>query len=471
MVAATDPDADTVPPKPETRNPKPETRNPKPETPIARILLTTIGSAGDVHPFVAIAITLRERGHEVLILTNPYFKDRILGAGIGFWPLGSAETYQRLIKDPRLISGARSPSFVIDELITPAFAPTIDAIRQIQIAFKPDVLASHHIAFGAAAAAELLHIPHVQCVLAPLFWFSRHEKIAMPSLPFPDAPPLIDRALRQLARFIGRHTFDPAINRLRKDVGLPPQRDLISRAARGGDGVAPRERLSDPSKGTPTLALWSPQFRGTLADDPCTGTICGFSTWDRPPTLADDIDRERDSIRWMESGAPPVVVTLGSSVSHHGADVYRLAAQACARAGKRALLLTGGSADDSTWPEHVRAVPYASYSRVMPRGCVTVHHAGIGTLAAAMRAGVPEIIIPFANDEFDNAARAQRLGVATVIKRRKLTVRSLAEAISHATQNKSMVERSGQLGAAMQPENGAICAADIIETIVNQSRR
>lgn len=457
MVAATSPYADTV--------------QPKPETPIARILLNTIGSAGDVHPFVAIALALRERGHEVLILTNPYFKDRILGAGIGFWPLGSAENYQRLIKDPRLIAGAGSPSFVIDELITPAFAPTIDAIRQIRIAFKPDVLVSHHIAFGAHAAAELLRIPHAQCVLAPLFWFSRHEKIAMPSLPFPDAPPLIDRALRNLARFVGRLTFDPAINRLRKDAGLPPLRDLISRAARGGDGVLPHERLDHPSKGTPTLALWSPRFRGTLADDPCTGTICGFSTWDRPPMLTEDIERERETIRWMEAGSAPVVVTLGSSVSHHGANVYRLAADACARAGERALLLTGGSADGSTWPEHVRAVPYASYSRVMPRGCVTVHHAGIGTLAAAMRAGAPEIIIPFANDEFDNAARAQRLGVATVIKRRKLSARSLADAITHAAQDEAMLDRSSRLGAAMQPENGAVRAADIIETIISQSRR
>ncbi len=456
-------------PKPETRNPKPETRNPKPA--IARILLNTIGSAGDVHPFVAIALALHQRGHEVVILTNPYFKDRILAAGIGFWPLGDADTYRRLIKDPRLIAGSRSPTFVIDELIKPAFEPTIEAIRQVQIAFKPDLIVSHHIAFGAAAASELLHIPHVQCVLAPLFWFSRLEKIALPSLPFPNAPGFIDRALRSFARFVGRHTFDPAINRLRKDVGLPPQRDLISRAARGGDGVAPNERLSHPSKGTPTLALWSPHFRGRLEDDPCTGTICGFATWDRPPTLEADIQGERDIIRWMESGPAPVVVTLGSSVSHHGAEVYRIAADACVRAGKRALLLTGGSTDTSPWPYHIRAVSYASYSHVMPRGCVTVHHAGIGTLAAAMRAGVPEIIIPFANDEFDNAARAERLGVATVIKRRKLSARTLAAAIGQAAADASMVKRSADLAAAMRDENGAASAAAEIERIATRSSR
>src|SRR5882757_4032423 len=127
-----------------------------------RILLNTIGSAGDVHPFVAIGLALRARGHDVLILANPYFKDRIVGAGLGFWPLGSAENYLRLIKDAQLIAGAGSPSFVINELITPAFAPTIDALRQIRSTFRPDVIVAHHIAFGAAAAAELLDIPFAQ---------------------------------------------------------------------------------------------------------------------------------------------------------------------------------------------------------------------------------------------------------------------------------------------------------------------
>ena len=432
---------------------------------MSRVLLNTIGSAGDVHPFVAVGLALRQRGHEVLVLTNPYFKERIVGAGLGFWPLGSAENYLRLIRDPRLIAGARSPSFVIDELITPAFTPTIDAVRLIESAFRPNVIVAHHIAFGAAAAAELLDIPFALCVLAPLFWFSREERIALPSLPWPNAPLFIDRGLRKFARFMGRRTFDPVINRLRNDAGLGPLRDLISHAARGGDGVLPGDRLADPAKGTPTLALWSPRLRGPLPDDPCTGTICGFATWDRPPTTPDEIEREREIIRWMESGSPPVVVTLGSSVSHHGADFYRLAADACTRAGKRALLLTGGAADPTLWPDHVRAAAYCSYSRVMPRGCATVHHAGIGTLAAAMRAASPEIIVPFANDEFDNAARAERLGIAITIKRRKLNARTLADAITRATNDAMMNARCRALADSMREENGAERAAAVIESI------
>jgi len=450
-----------------------------------RILLVTIGSAGDVHPFVAIALALRQRGHEVLILTNPYFKDRILGAGVGFWPLGDAETYLRLIKDPQLIAGARSPGFVIDNLITPSFASTVDAIRDIHAAFRPDVIVHHHICFGAAAASELLGTPSVQCVLAPLFWFSRCERIALPSLPIPNAPAPIDWALRSFARFMGRRTFDPAINRLRREVGLPPMTDLISRAARGGDGVLPHERLDDPGKGTPTLALWSPQLRGPLADDPRTGHICGFAVWDRPPRTSEELDLERETLAWMSADddrspgvsrsrlarpssgragpSAPIVVTLGSSVSHHGAAVYKLAADSCAAIGARALLLTGGSADSSPWPDHVRAVPYAPYSGVMPRGRVTVHHAGIGTLAAAMRAGRPQIIIPFANDEFDNAARAERLGIAIVIKRRKLSARSLAQAMQQVAADHRISRKAAEIAAAMQEECGAATAAHEIE--------
>ncbi len=430
-----------------------------------RILLTTIGSAGDVHPFIAVGLALRQRGHEVTLLTNPYFKERILDAGIGFWPLGSAEEYLRLIRMADLINAPASPMFVFNELIAASFVPTLEAIRTLRPVVRPEVIVTHHISYGAHAAGELLDIPLAQCVLSPLFWFSREEPIAMPSLPWPNAPRVIDRALRGLAKFAGRVRLDPIINRLRREAGLAPVRDVIFRLARGGDGIVATDRLKDPSKGIPTLALWSPHYRGPLGDDPSPGMICGFATFDRPAVSAAQIEAERETCAWMDSGPAPVLITLGSSVSHHGRDFYHLAAEACGRAGCRGLLLTGGSAALNEMPETIRAVSYAPYSRVMPRAAAIVHHAGIGTTAAVMRSGRPGIIVPFANDEFDNAARAERLGVSLTVKRRWLSAGLLAEAIGRASADGELIRTAGALGEAMRQEDGAAVAAEHIERV------
>jgi UDP:flavonoid glycosyltransferase YjiC (YdhE family) len=430
-----------------------------------RILLTTIGSAGDVHPFIAVALALKSRGHEVLLVANPYFKDRILAAGIGFWPLATAEEYLRLISMADLVNAAASPMFVFNNLIAASFEPTLEAIRAARDVFKPDVIVTHHISYGAHAAAELLDIPLVQCVLAPLFWFSREEPIALPTLPLPNAPRLVDRALRRLAKFMGRVRLDPVINKLRRAHDLPPIRDVVFRLARGGDGLTPNDRLPDPSKGVPTLALWSPHYRPRFADDPTPGHICGFATFDRPATTGKQFDAERDLLAWMTDGPEPVLITLGSSVSHHGKEFYATAAEACTLARVRALILTGATAAPSGLHAGVRAVPYAPYSRVMPRAAAIVHHAGIGTLAAVMRAGRPGIIVPFANDEFDNAARAQRLGISLTVPRRKLSAKSLAAAIAHATSDRKIIDKARALGVAMRDENGAAVAAEHIERL------
>lgn len=435
-----------------------------------RILLTTIGSAGDVHPFVAVGLALKARGHEVTLLTNPYFKERIVGAGIGFWPLGTAEEYLRLIRMADLVNAGASPMFVFDNLIAASFAPTLEAVRTLMPVVRPEVIVSHHISFGAHAAAELLGIPYVQCVLSPLFWFSREERIALPSLPWPNAPRVVDRMLRRVARFMARVRLDPVINRLRRGAGLPPIKNIIFSLARGHNGILRGERLGDGSRGVPTLGMWSPHYRPAMGDDPRTGRICGFATFDRPATSGEQLDAERELVGWMESGPEPVLVTLGSSVSHHGREFYRLAAKACVRAGRRGVLLTGGSEALGDLPEGIRAVEYAPYSRVMARAAVVVHHAGIGTLAAVMRSGRPGIIVPFANDEFDNAARAGRLGVSITVSRRRLTVNTLAEAVRRATADAALCDQARLTGALIDGEDGAGHAALEIERMLARSK-
>lgn len=434
-----------------------------------RVAIGTLGTAGDVHPYIAVGIALKRRGHQVVMLANPHFKERINGAGLGFWPVGTAQEYAAFVGSPDLVNPGRSVDFVLRNLLLGTFDQQVSALNTAIETATPDVVLNHHICIGFNAVCEVRKMPHVQGVLAPLFWLSRHERLALPNWPRPDAPWFVHRIMRKLLTVAGSWSFDGPINKARRKIGAVDVDRAHVRLARGGDGVHPKERITDEREGIPTAALWSEAFRPTMPDDPLTGTICGFCSWDRPSADPALLKLEEDVLAWMGAAEPPVLVTLGSSVSGHGGEVYDLVIGACDKINMRVLLLTGRD-DVKVNNAKVRAVNYVPYSRVMPRASVIVHHSGIGTTAAAMRAGRPSVIIPFANDEFDNATRARRLGVATVLKRKGLTERQLAEALKRVACSKTMMDAAENLGRTMQADDGPGRAADLVERTAKARR-
>ncbi|MFN7021406.1 MAG: glycosyltransferase [Phycisphaerales bacterium] len=423
-----------------------------------RFALLTIGTAGDVHPLIGVGLALKRRGHEVVLVTNPHFQERIARVGLGFWPLGTADEYAAMVASPRLVHRSGGPMFVLHNLMIPAIVPTVRALEHLRTAFKPDAVLAHHIALGAPHACERYRIPCATAVLAPLFWLSRHEPIVYPNVRVENLSRLADRALRRVLRLSARFIIDRPVSRAKREAGLPPVRNLVYTEARG----------VDPDR--PVLALWSRQFRPPLPDDPTRGRICGFSWFDRGAPAHKPDEAELD--RFLDEGEPPLVFTLGSSVVHHGQDVFDLAARATERLGRRALLLTGSRESARTarpGGAGVRAVPYAPFSRILPAGCCTIHHGGIGTTAQALRAGRPAVVIPFANDEFDNAARARRLGAAVTVPRSGLSLKTLCGAIDRALGDPAIKGTAALIGQKLVSEDGAETAASELERIAGRS--
>jgi UDP:flavonoid glycosyltransferase YjiC (YdhE family) len=430
-----------------------------------RVLLNTIGTAGDVHPYIALALALKARGHEAVILANPFFAARINGAGVGFWPVGTEAEYVAFVKASDLAAGRRSVGHVLSNLIVPSFSPCLDAVDSAWRAFRPDAAVVHHISFGAAAACEKIGLPYALGVLAPLFWLSRSEPILFPVLPLREPPAFVDRALRSWLRPVGRWMVDRRINRLRRGAGFVPLRDVSVRSARGGDGVLAHERVTDPDKAVPALGLWSEHFRAPMPDDPARGAICGFCPWDRPVVTTRRAAELKELAEWMERGPAPVLVTLGSSVAHHGGEVYRRVAEACGKLDRRVVLLTG-SGEGLTGDERVRSIDYAPISMLLPRCQAAVHHAGIGTTAGVLRAGRPAVMIPHANDGYDNADRVRRLGIGLSISPRKASTAVLCALLDRVMNDRDMASRAKALGEKLQAENGAAKAAVKIEGLV-----
>ena len=420
---------------------------------MARVLITTVGSSGDIHPFIAIASELRSRGHEVEMLVNPYYHQRIVGEGSGIRvrDLGTRDDLLRVLHHPDLAKQWRSPQLIIRELIGGSVGPTVEGVQASLREFKPDLIVRHHISLGSRWVAQQARIPVVTCVLAPVFWFNQHDPAVHRSTQFENAPPWLMRLRLSLGRVVLRFLYDRPLNVQRKAHGFGAESDLFRREVVESDAV---------------LGLWSPKFRDWMKGDPDHAHVCGFCTFDRShgqETAADQVRAFLDECR----GEAPLVFTLGTSVVHHHNGFYELACQAIRALKRRAVLLVGDMAyAPRELPPGVKAFAYAPYSALFDAADTIVHHGGVGTTAAAMRAGKPTVIIPFANDEFDNARRARTLGCSVTLHAAKLSASRLERALREASATASLRTASAALGSLLRQERGAATAADRIERML-----
>lgn len=412
-----------------------------------RVLLVTAGSHGDVNPFIAIGRALLERGHQAVLMTNPYYRGQVEEAGLGFIGVGEHVDLKKVHETiPDLMHERKGAKVVLDLLVGKFAVDSFRAAREQLKARAFDAVVHHHIALGAAWAAEQAGVPSAVVVLAPMMWMSRGDLFTPQSWSsvYPSRFTLwLMHALKD--PMLG-WLMDPMIHKARRQLGLPKAKRDYMRITRGG---------------TINLGMWSPVFRPPLADDPPQSVICGFPWHDRhgeQETAGNHLDA------FLASGEPPLLFTLGTAAVHVAGDFYEHAAEACRILGRRCLLLVGpGRSAPRNLPPGSLAVEYAPFSAVMPRCAVNVHHGGIGSTGQALRAGRPTVVIPHAHDQFDNAARVKRLGVSETLPRPKVTPARLASAIRTHLESPAASQTARELADRMKSEHGAAQAASEIE--------
>lgn len=418
-----------------------------------RVLLTTLGSSGDINPFIAIGRELIRRGHEVVFLVNPYFEPAVTAAGLHFEALGEYFSPTDLARDvPATFARFRGPWILIRQYLVPAAMEMYRSTKSVARQFKPDLILCHQISFGVPWAARELGIPFATAALAPVSLLSVHSpSVYQTGWDVTNTPLWHRRFYAWHSRASVSFILDGALNKVRRELGMPPTTNTLFDEMLGGIAV---------------LGMWSPVFRGPMPDDPPNLTICGFP-WHDESTLHGAHGRtlEPSLESFLADGEPPVIFTLGSVLAHRAQREFKMAAKACETLGRRGVLVTGhpGSAP-AKLPRGVISVDYAPYGQLLSRGALTVHHGGAGTTAQALRAGRPMIITPFAHDQFDNAARTQRIGVGTWLARRRFTGRGMARAIDSVLADGAMLAKARAAGERIRAENGASKAASTLET-------
>ena len=354
-------------------------------------LLSALGSAGDVHPFIAIGQALRARGHAVTLIASPPFAERVRAAGIAFAPLGAPGDFERVVARAELWDPRRGTRLLVDELLghlEEAYVATAAA------ATPESVLVGSTLSWGMRLLQDRTGQPGATIHLSPVCIQSAERPPRLPGIG--DLAWLPVRARRWLQRagerWILDRWFGPRLNRVRASLGLAPVTQIWSRWMHAPDLV---------------IAAWPDWFAPAQADWPPQARTTGF------PLFAEDSGAWSIELEdFLTDGPAPIGITPGSAMAH-GDAFFARAIEACEALQRRALLITPYRAQlPAALPPSMRHVDYAPFARLLPRLAALVHHGGIGTSARALAAGRPQLVVPFAHDQFDNAARLVRQGVA-----------------------------------------------------------
>jgi len=410
------------------------------------VLLVTLGSHGDVHPFIGLALELRRRGHRATLATNGHFEKLARDAGVDFLPIGTDEEYRNLAENRDLWHPSKAFK-VVFAAVAETMRKTYDLVAEFVQQNDDSIVVTSSLGMAARVARDRFSFPLVTVHLQPGVIRSLTDPPKLPGLFMPRWLPMwIKRGIWEGGdKYVVDPTIGPPINKLRKEIGLEPIKRIMKDWWHSPDRV---------------LGLFPDWFAPPAADWPGQVRLTGFPLWDEQNVTPISAELEA----FLSAGSAPIAFTPGSAMVH-GQSFFQAAVEACRATGQRGLLLTR-FADQlpRTLAPGVIHVPYAPFTDLLPRCAAIVHHGGVGTSAQGLRAGIPQLLQPMAHDQFDNAARLHRLGVGLWLGVRQFSGKKVARAISTLLDDATYRQRATTIAERFAANDGLSRAADEIES-------
>lgn len=417
---------------------------------MANVVLATFGSLGDLHPKISLGLGLKDRGHRVAIAAMEYYRDKISDLGLDFAPMAPHLDPDDRELGKRLMDAEKGSETVIRELIMPNLRRMYDDM--LAAVSDADVLVSGEITYAVKSVVEKSGVKWVSTSLQPGTFFSAYDPFLPPMAPWFQhlrfLGPVFYRNFYKLMIWTARDWYTP-YKEFRRELGLSEDHDPIF-----------HEKYSDLKH----LALFSRALGAPQPDWPENAVQPGFCFYDGHAGY-EALQPELEA--FLNSGEPPIVFTLGSAAVMDPRDFFEQSSDAARKLGRRAVLLYGvfneppkGLSND------VVGFDYAPYSQLFPRAACVVHQAGVGTTGQVLRAGVPHLIMPYAHDQPDNAARCRRLGVSETISRDSYTADRAAAMLEKILSNERYKLAAVEAKAIIDAEPGAEGACDEIEKIL-----
>src|ERR1035441_4305209 len=423
-----------------------------------RIVLSNIGTFGDINPLLAIALELKRRGHVPVLAVPAVYETKIVPLELEFYPLRPDIDPRNSVLVEMVYDVNKGTEHGLRDFLFPVLRQTYDDL--LNAATKPcraDLMLLGELNYAGPLVAEITGIPWASYVLAPLSFFSAFDPPVLPMYPrlarADRTVPGMGRAMKRLARLVSRKWPQPIYD-LRRELGL--------------------ERGSNPlfdAKHSPhlVLALFSHLLGKEQKDWPPNTRVTGFCFYDAdcgnaalPPHLE----------AFLSRGPAPVVFTLGSAAVLAAGEFYEYSARAAINLGVRAVLLIGSDERNrprQALPETICVAEYAPYSALLPRASLVVHQGGVGTTAQCLRAGKPMLIMPYSHDQRSDERRMRRLGVARVIKRTNYTPLRVARKLRAMFDEPKFALRARTMPKKVEYENGVKTACDALEELYRKT--
>jgi len=426
--------------------------------PALRIVLSNIGTYGDINPLIALALELKRRGHTPVMALPAVYRSRIEPVGVEFHPIRPDIDPKNNVLVEMIYDIKHGTEHGLRNFLFPALRQTYDDLLDaVTVPARADLLLVGELNYAGPVVAEKTGIPWASYVLAPLSFFSAFDPPVLP--PYPKLAkadkrvPGFGRVIKRVARFVSRKWPEP-IYELRNELGLP----------RG-------ENPLFDAKHSPylVLALFSRVLGVEQRDWPPNTVITGFAFYDAesgnaklPPHLE----------QFVAGGEAPLVFTLGSAAVLAAGDFYEVSAKAAIELSKRAVLLIGSDPRNKPkgkLPDSICVAEYAPYSQLFSRAAVVVHQGGVGTTAQCMNAGKPMLVMPYSHDQPDNARRMKRLGVAKVIQKAKYTPEKVTRKLRKILDDPELAQTAEAVAEQLRKENGVKTACDALEALYRKT--
>jgi len=419
-----------------------------------RIVLSNIGTYGDINPLIALAIELKRRGHTPVMAVPEVYRTRLAPLELEFHSIRPDIDPTNNVLVEMVYDIKHGTEHGLRNFLFPALRQTYeDLLDAVTRPARADLLLVGELNYAGPIVAEVTGVPWASYVLAPLSFFSAFDPPVLP--PFPKLAkadkgvPGFGRLIKRVARFVSRKWPQP-IYELRKELGLPPGENPLFDAKHSPYLV---------------LALFSRVLGVEQKDWPPNTEITGFAFYDAdsgnaklPPHLE----------QFMSSGEPPLVFTLGSAAVLAAGDFYEVSAKAAMGLRKRAVLLIGTDPRNKPkekLPDSICVAEYAPYSKLFSSASVVVHQGGVGTTAQCLNAGKPMLIMPYSHDQPDNARRMKRLGVAKVIQKAKYNSEKVTRKIQKILDDPQLAQTARDVAERLRKEDGVKTACDALEAL------
>jgi len=426
----------------------------------SKIVVNTIGTLGDLHPLIAVALELKNLGYNPVFATSHDYIEKLENSG--FEAYGVVDGHLKLASD----LGYSEEEFM-RKLMTNqkemmnkfVLAPLSDSVKKLEPVMQgANAVIGSPFSYAGQIMADKYRLPFIMTILQPGLMSTCYDTMTTPEFPMLIAPaknPVSrtwNRGWISLIKFAGRRFFSKPINAVRAEHSVLRKPGLP---------------IFESSDAVLFLGLYSDVLGGLQPDMFPNTHITGFPVFDSLSGAPEKLDPALE--RFLDEGPPPLVFGLGSLAFHAAGNFYSESIELSKRLQKRAVLLVGKEQDyNLKTDENIYIAEYAPHSQLFPRAGAIIHHGGIGSTGRALMHGKLQLITPFNGDQFDNARRVQRLGIGEVLPIRKFNATRAETLLGRLFENEDAQHKAFQIQSKFEDENGAKNAAEIIFRCLNE---